>query len=80
MPNPTCYVDGRTIRGRVFVTWNDHDDTLHTVCLQHRYSPLPVSVNEPLLSQKGIETLMEKEAERDRRGLRGFKRPSWAYE
>jgi hypothetical protein len=80
MPNPTCYVDGKTIRGKYALVEVGSESVLKPVCLAHRYSPIAVPMGDTLLSQKGIEALMEKEAQRDRVGAKGFKRPSWAYD
>jgi len=81
MPNPRCYVDGKAIRGKYVLQEVGSSGVLKPVCSRHRDSSIPVPVSEPILSEKGLRTLIQLEADRQQRKLRGpFNRPLWAYE
>jgi hypothetical protein len=81
MAYPRCYVDGKTIRGKYRLQEVGSSGVLQPVCMAHKDSPLPVPIGDILLSPKGVETLMLKEREREKRELRGpFRRPQWAYD
>ena len=81
MSYPRCYVDGKAIRGKYVLQEVGSSEVLQPVCMKHKLSPYPVPIGESLLSEKGVRMLMELEANRQQRKLRGpFTRPGWAYE